>query len=116
MYSGLTLLTNPVTPLISVGGGELADSRRFADLLDIEAARVQFKSSAVISARIEYSLDQGLSWHVLIPEDAYLGSNPYISGWWVIPEEARVNDVLLRVWGVGSGVLVTVAYVEMSFR
>jgi len=116
IYSGLTLVANPYTALILAVGTEIADSRRFADLIDVDAARVQFKSSSAISVRIECSVNNGATWATLVPEDSYMFSDPYLSTWFVIPEEAKKNDVLLRAVGVGSGVLLTVSYVEMSFR
>ena len=116
IYSGLTLVTNAVSSVISLGGSEVNNSRRYADLVDIEAARVQFAATLSISVRVEYSLDAGITWATLVPEDSYVGSNPYISQWMVIPEEARANDVLLRALVIGTGLLTTVVFVEMSFR
>lgn len=115
-YSGLTLVTNPFSALIALGGTELTDSRRYADLWDIEAARVQYKSSGALQVRVEYSRDAGETWSTLIPDDSTSGNNPYVSPWHVIPDDARAADVLLRAVGVGSGLLTTISYVEMSFR
>lgn len=42
--------------------------------------------------------------------------NPYASGWQAIPDDAKVNDVLLRALGIGAGLLQTVNFVEMSYR
>lgn len=114
-YSSITLMTSPVNMLLSAGGAELANSRRFVDLWDIERARVQFNSSANISVRIEYSKDYGDTWSTLIDEDSYVGSNPYASTWFALPPEVQANDVLLRAVGIGSGLLLTVNYVELSF-
>ncbi len=115
-YSNLSLMTEPVTQLISVGGSELTDSRRYVDLWDCEAANCQFKSSAGMSVRVEYSLDDGGSWNTLVDESGYFGGNPYTKGWVVIPEESKQNDVLLRAIGVGIGLLTTVNFVEIGFR
>ena len=114
-YSSITLLVAPVTITIGTSGTELANSRRYVDLWDIERGRVQFNSSAAISVRVEYSLDYGSTWAVLVPEDSYVGSNPYASAWFALPPEIKANDVLLRAVGVGSGLFLTVNYVEFSF-
>jgi hypothetical protein len=114
-YSSITLLVAPVTVTIGTSGTELTNSRRFVDLWDCQRGRVQFNSSSAISVRIEYSLDYGVTWAVLWPEGSYVGSNPYASGWFGIPEETKANDVLLRAVGVGSGLFLTVNYVEFSF-
>lgn len=114
--SDLTLIANPASLVIAGAGTELTDSRRYVDLLDRQAVRVQFKATLGISVRVEYSLDEGASWAALVSEDAYVGSNPYVSGWQVIPDEARTVNVLLRALGLGGGVLTTVNFVEMQYR
>ena len=114
-YSSITLMTSPVTLTIGTSGTELANSRRFVDLWDIERARVQFNSSSSISVRIEYSKDYGSTWATLINEDSYVGYNPYASTWFALPPEVQANDVLLRAVGVGAGLFLTVNYVEVSF-
>ncbi len=115
-YSGLTLVTNPSSMLISLGGVELNDSRRYIDLVGIERARVQFKASAGMTLRVDYSNNDGSSWNTLIPETSYFGGNPFICDWLVIPEEAKQNNLLIRAVGIGVGLLTTISYVEMSFE
>lgn len=114
-YSGLTLVANPFSLLISIGGTEVTDSRRYIDLLFTSRARLQFKASAGMTMRIEYSTDNGGSWSTLIPENSFFGGNPFICDWVVIPEEAKYNDVLVRAIGIGVGLLQTINYAEMSF-
>ena len=110
----LTLLPNPVTLLLGSGGTELTDSRRFVDLVGCEAARCQFGATVAASVRVEYSTDLGATWAVLVSEDDYVGTNPYLSSWAVLPETA-MNDVMVRAVGSG-GLLTTVKYVELEFR
>lgn len=115
VYSSITLLTSPATAILPVFGVELNNSRRFVDLYNRTRCRVQFNSSGAISVRVEYSLDFGNTWTTLLSEGSYSGTNPYVSSWTTLPEEVQANDVLLRTLGIGSGVLLTVNYVEFSF-
>lgn len=114
-YSSCTLMTSAVTLTIGTSGTELANSRRLVDLWDCGRGRVQFNSSAAISVRVEYSLDYGATWATLIGAGAYAGSNPYTSTWFGLPDECKANDVMLRAVGVGTGLFLTVNYVQFDF-
>lgn len=116
MYAGIMLLSDSNAQLLTLGGVELANTRRYVDLVGCEAARVQFNASSGISVRVEYSLDAGSNWSTLVSEDTYNGSNPYTSGWQAIADDAKANDVLLRGLGIGSGILTTVNYAQLEFR
>lgn len=115
-YSNLSLMTTAVSMLISVGGVELSDSRRYVDLLDCESSFCQFKSSDGISVRVEYSTDDDTTWSTLVDETGYSGGNPYTKGWVAIPDNSKNNGVLLRAIGIGIGLLTTVNFVEIGFR
>lgn len=112
----MTLLANSVSSILSLSGTEVTGSRRYVDLLDCQAIRVQFKASASIQVRIEGSADDGSTWFTVLPEDNYSGVNPYISTWTVLPQQALVNNCLLRGIGIGTGLLVTVDYIEVQYR
>jgi hypothetical protein len=114
-YSSVTLMSSAVTVTIGTSGTELANSRRILDLLDCSRGRVQFNSSAAISVRVEFSTDFGATWQTLIDANAYNGSNPYISTWFVLPDECKGNEIMLRAVGVGSGLFLTVNYVQFDF-
>lgn len=116
LYVSITLMADAVSSLISLGGGELANSRRVVDLQDFEACRLQYSASNSITVRIEYSPDQGATWATLIDEYSMTGSNPRVSGWQVIPDEAKDQEVVLRAFALGSGLLTTVNFVEFQFR
>jgi hypothetical protein len=109
---------NTASALLTVGGVELASSRRLMDLDDVQRARVQYRTNtSTISVRIEFSLDGGTTWATLVAEDApnVKGTNPYVSAWQAIPIEAMTVDVLLRAFGMGAGLLVAVDYVELQY-
>lgn len=116
MFCSLTLMTEPVTTLLSLGGAELPDSRRYVDLYTFEACRWQYKASNTIDVRIDYSLDDGATWNTFADEYETVGSSPRLTAWQVIPDEAKVADVLLRAYAIGSGLLTTVNFVEFQFR
>lgn len=111
----MSLLSNPVTQLLAVGGSELTGSRRYLDFEGVETLRIQFKGQ--MSVRVEYSLDFGITWAVLIAEETYSGPDPYLGRWQQKPDElANWGDVLLRCIGIGAGLLVGVDYVELQYR
>lgn len=111
--TGSSSTSKPITLTIGTSGTELSNSRRYVDLWDIERGRVQFNSSSAIRVHVYYSLDYGNTLFVLVPEDSYVGSNPYASAWFALPAEIKANNVLLRA--VGIGLFLTVNYVEFSF-
>jgi hypothetical protein len=111
----ITLLTNSVSQLLTLGGVELSGSRRYLDFEGITTVRAQFRGA--LSVRIEYSLDFGDTWATLIPDEQYRGTDPYIGSWQAVPDEiGNWGDVMLRCLGIGSGLLVGVDYVEMQYR
>lgn len=115
LYSGLTLLANAYSTLIATSGTELTDSRRYIDLSLAERVRCQFKATAGMTVRIDYSTDNGLTWLTLIPSDSYFGGNPFVCDWLPVPVAAQFDNVLVRAIGIGVGILTTVNYVELSF-
>lgn len=115
-YGNLALMTESVTQLISVGGTELPHSRRYVDLLQCSSAFCQFKSSAGISVRLEYSSDEGVNWATLVDESNFVGGNPYSKEWTAIPDDAKQNRVLIRALAIGIGILTTVNFVDVGFQ
>lgn len=115
MYS-MTMLLQPVSSLITIGGAEVALTRRYVDLCDVEAMRLQYNCSDSIDVRVEYSIDYGGSWNTLIPEYGMIGGNPKSSCWQTIPEDCHIPDVILRVYATGSGILTTINFVEIQFK
>lgn len=115
-YASVTLMSESSTSLISVGGLELPNSRRVLDLQDAQGCRHQYTSSNGIDVRIEYSADQGSTWALLIDEYSMTGTNPKVSGWQVVPDDAKQQEVVLRAFAVGAGLLTTVNFVEFQFR
>lgn len=116
LFSSITLMTEPVTALLSLGGSELNNSRRYVDLYTFEACRWQYDASQTIDVRIDYSLDDGATWQMFADEYDTGGSGPRLTAWQIIPDAAKVSDVLLRCFAVGSGLLTTVNFVEFQFR
>ena len=118
LFSSLTLLADTVSSILSIGGSELTNSRRVVDLQGFEACRHQYSSTQTITVRIEWSID-GATWATLIDEysmDAIGGNGLKVSGWQVIPDVAKQQEVLLRAFAVGSGLLTQVNFVEFQFR
>lgn len=109
------LVANPFSLLIALGGTEITDSRRCVDLLTVERARLQFKASAGITIRVEYSIDDCNNWLTLTSETDFFGGNPFVCDWVVISPTAKMNDVLVRALGIWGGLLTTINYAEMSF-
>lgn len=116
LFSSVTLLTEPVTSLLSLGGSELTNSRRYIDFDNADGCRWQYVSSNTIDVRIDYSLNNGATWQTMVDEYETLGTSPRLTAWQVIPEEARTVDVLVRAYAIGSGLLTTVNFVEFQFR
>ena len=116
LYVSMTLKGEASSTLISLGGTELPASRRIVDLQGFQACRHQYSASAGITVRIEYSDDWGSTWSTLVDEYSMNGMNPRVSGWQVIPNEAKEQEVILRAYAVGSGLLTTVDFVEFQFR
>ncbi len=114
--TSVTLMADAASSLLSIGGVELPNSRRVVDLADAEACRLQYAASASITVRVEYSDDWGATWYTLIDEYSMTGSNPRVSGWQVIPADAKEQEVTLRCWASGGGLLTTVNFVEFQFR
>lgn len=114
-YGICPLMTAAVTVTIGTSGTELANSRKLVDLGGCERGRVQFNSSSAISVRVEYSIDYGATWATLIDAGEYAGSNPYVSVWFPLPDACKTSDVLLRAVGVGTGLFLTVNYVQFDF-
>lgn len=115
-FGSITLMTTPVQALLTIGGSELANSRRVMDLQPMEAARLQYTASATLDVRIEWSDDQGATWNTLIGEYSATGSSPRVSGWQTIPDASKEQEVLVRAYAVGSGLLTTVNFVELQYR
>ncbi len=96
-------------------------SRAYVDLTGYSEARGQFTSSltsAVVNCRVEFSLDNGTSWSVLIPNfAASTVANSNSRGvWGEIPSNAQ-SSVLLRAVIVGNGVLdPVIRYVRVEVR
>lgn len=116
LFSSITLMCEPVTSLISLGGVELANSRRYVDFERAEGCRWQYVASNTIDVRLDYSLDNGITWQTLADEYETVGTSPRLTAWQTIPDEAKSCDVLLRAYAVGSGLLTTVNFVELHFR
>lgn len=104
------------TSILAVGGVELPNSRRVFDLADVEAMRLQYTASNTISVRIEWSDDQGATWNTLIDEYSATGTNPRVSGWQSTPSVVAEQEVILRAFATGSGLLTTVSFVEVQYR
>ncbi len=116
LSSSITLMVQPVTALLTLGGSELANSRRYVDLDNSDACRWQYDSSNGISVRVDYSLDYGATFQTLAAEYESIGASPRITAWQTIPDEAKRPDVLLRCFAIGAGLLTTVEFVEFQFR
>lgn len=116
LFSSITLMLNPVTALLSIGGAELNDSRRYVDLITFEACRWQYQASQSIDVRIDYSLDDGSTWQMMADEFETVGTSPRLTAWQIIPDDAKTADILLRAYAVGGGLLTTVDFVEFQFR
>jgi hypothetical protein len=96
-------------------------SRTYIDLSSFSQIRAQFTSSltsSLVGCRVEYSLDDGTSWSVLVPNFAAstVASANTLSTWGDIPEWAKTT-VLLRGMIVGNGVLdPIVRYIRVSVK
>lgn len=107
----------------AVAGTEITSnvSRAYADLTGFAEARAQFSSSltsATINCRIEFSIDNGGSWSVLVPNFAAstTANANSKSAWVTIPSNAA-TEVLLRAMIVGNGVLdPVIRYVRVEVR
>lgn len=116
LFSSVTLMTEPTTSLISLGGSELPNSRRYVDLDNADGCRWQYTATNTIDVRLDYSIDDGTTWNMFVDEYETLGSSPRLTAWQVIPDEAKTVDVLLRAYATGAGLLTTVQFVEFQFR
>lgn len=114
--TSITLMSDAYSELISVGGAELPNSRRVVDLGDAQACRVQYTASNSITVRIEWSDDWGVTWHTLVPEYGMQGTNPRVSAWQVIPADALEDEVTIRAFAVGGGLITSVNFVEFQYR
>jgi hypothetical protein len=116
MYQTTNLLTDTVSQLISLGGIELSNSRRYVDLTECDAVRYQYGASNSIIVRLDFSVDFGQSWQTLVDEYAVLGTSPRITAWQTLPDDSRTCDVLLRAVAIGSGLLTSVNFIEVNTR
>ncbi len=97
MYQSTVLVSETVSQLLSLGGAELTNSRRYVDLTDNDAIRWQ-------------------SWADLASEYGSTGTAPIVTAWQTIPDDCKADDVLLRAWAVGTGLLTSVNFVEVKYR
>lgn len=116
IYGSMTVMAHPVSQLLSGGGTELNDSRRWVDVSDCQYARSQYSSSGSITVRIEYYIELDDSWATLVSEDNAIGTDPIASSWQEIPLEAKGADILIRCLAMGGGLLTAVNYVELQYR
>lgn len=107
----------------AVAGTEISSnaSRAYVNLTGFTEARGQFSSSltsAVVQCRIEFSLDNGGSWSVLVPSfAASTTANAASGGTWADIPNNGATDVLLRAVIVGNGVLdPVIRYVRVEVR
>ncbi len=115
--TGVTMTAAPAI------GAEPANnvSRMYIDLTDYASARAQFISSlasALISCRIEYSLDDGSTWNTLVSNFAAsaVASTANKSPFETIPTAAR-TDVLIRAVISGNGALnPIIRYISLDLR
>lgn len=119
MIGSLHLMTAPTSQILTIGGVELTNSRRFIDLSEVDTIRVQFSGS--LSVQIDYSLDYGATWNTLVPATSYQGSGGLqISEWQDITslglQAGGYSQALLRGIGIGSGLLTTVNFVEIQYQ
>ena len=112
----ITLLSDSTSSVLSVGGGELPASRRYVDLSTANEARIQFQASNGMQVRVEYSTDGGATFGTLFPEDATFGSSPNFGRWMTIPPDAKTDSTLVRCIAIGTGLLVTIYFVELQYR
>lgn len=116
VFCSITLVTDMISSLISLGGQPISNSERIVDFQDFEACRHQYAASTTIAVRIEYSKDFGVSWQVLIDEYSMTGASLKVSGWQVIPDDAKAQEVMIRAYATGSGLVTSVNFVEFQFR
>ena len=96
-------------------------SRAYVDLTGYTEARGQFSSSltsALVNCRVEFSLDNGTSWSVLIANFAAttVANSNSKGSWGDIPSNAQTG-VLLRAVILGNGVLdPVIRYVRVEVR
>lgn len=118
MYSTLNLLASPVSQLITVGGVELNNARRFIDSAGLKTMRLQFDAN--LAVRLDYSTDYGATWSTLIPAPTTQGAGPYVTEWqdvsWLNSGGVEFAQVLIRPFAVGSGLLTTVNFVQVDFQ
>ncbi len=116
LFSSMSLMLEPSTSILTLGGAELPHSRRYVDLDNSEACRWQYAASNSIDVTVDYSLDNGDTWQTLATEYETIGGNLRVTAWQTMPDEAKAADVMLRSVASGTGLLTTVHFVEFQFR
>lgn len=116
-FTSLALMTTSLSITLLGIGVELTNSRRYIDLSDASLCRLQYNSTTQMSIEIDYSLDGGNTWAIMVPSTTYVtGTGPWISSWVPIPKTAiGVGDVLIRAFGFGS-FLNSIDFVEFQCR
>jgi hypothetical protein len=118
----VTLVKAPYTGLLAVGGTVLPNSNVIVDLSDCQYVRSQFNTATLLasaSVQVNFSVDGGTTWLVLVSPDSSIGPNPFTSAWQQIPPGAiGVGDVLLNAQMIVTGLAVTatVNWVDLHFR
>ncbi|RJP62698.1 MAG: M6 family metalloprotease domain-containing protein [Ignavibacteriales bacterium] len=87
-----TIMGSAALQLMSPNGGEV--------YLGGETVEITWSSSNVENVKIEYSMDNGSSWNVIVSETESNGSYD-----WVLPDEYS-NEVLVRITDASNGTLV----------
>lgn len=113
--SSTNLLSQVFTGVLSAVAAELANTRRFVDMRGTRRGRIQFNSTVSVTLGIEFSRDYGATWGALASPVTYSGGNPYLSDWIDIPNTAKYDGVLLRVIGIGAGIVATLTYIQLDF-
>lgn len=114
--NSISLIAESFTQLISLGGVELPNSRRYLDLETFQAVRWQYQASSGLVVRLDYSTDDGATFIPLVDEYQTFGSGLRCTSWQVIPEPENKSQIMLRGFAIGSGLLTTVNFVQVDFQ
>lgn len=87
-----------------------SQARRYIDLRGFVMVRLQYPvstASALISMRLDFSIDDGTTWQILVPA---LSAQPIAnainrSPWTALPDSARRENTLVRAFCFGNGAL-----------
>lgn len=109
----------PINPPVEGIEVENLASRRIIDFNGVSFSRLQFGSTTTnIKCELQYSMDEGLTWAILIPQfDRDVPSkHNEISDWITLPDEVLFKDVMVRAMLYGSGQLTRITYLSLQVR